>query len=101
MGRAGYNKNMLKTLPPLLFLLNLFSFLLYGFDKYSARNDRWRISEKVLLLSAVTGILGAILGSRFFHHKTRKPLFRILLPLILIVETALAVFLYLRYTGRI
>ena len=92
---------MLKNLPAILFLLNLFSFFLYGFDKYRARNESWRISEKMLLIAAVFGIVGALLGSRLFRHKTRKPLFRILLPLIFFAEAAVAIYLYLRFSGRI
>ena len=92
---------MLKNLPAILFLLNLFSFFLYGFDKYRARNESWRISEKMLLTAAVFGIVGALLGSRLFRHKTRKPLFRVLLPLIFLIEAAVAVYLYLRFGGRI
>lgn len=92
---------MLKNLPAILFLLNLFSFFLYGFDKYRARNESWRISEKMLLIAAVFGIVGALLGSRLFRHKTRKPLFRILLPLIFLAEAAVAIYLYLRFCGRI
>ena len=92
---------MLKNLPAILFLLNLFSFFLYGFDKYRARNESWRISEKMLLTAAVFGIVGALLGSRLFRHKTRKPLFRILLPLIFLAEAAVAIYLYLRFSGRI
>ncbi|MBQ1511923.1 MAG: DUF1294 domain-containing protein [Erysipelotrichaceae bacterium] len=92
---------MLKNLPAILFLLNLFSFFLYGFDKYRARNESWRISEKMLLTAAVFGIAGALLGSRLFRHKTRKPLFRILLPLIFLAEATVAIYLYLRFSGRI
>ncbi len=92
---------MLKNLPAILFLLNLFSFFLYGFDKYMARNESWRISEKMLLTAAVFGIVGALLGSRLFRHKTRKPLFRVLLPLIFLIEAAIAIYLYLRFSGRI
>ena len=92
---------MLKNLPAILFLLNLFSFFLSGFDKYRARNESWRISEKMLLTAAVFGIVGALLGSRLFRHKTRKPLFRILLPLIFFAEAAVAIYLYLRFSGRI
>ena len=92
---------MLKNLPAILFLLNLFSFFLYGFDKYRARNESWRISEKMLLTAAVFGIVGALLGSRLFRHKTRKPLFRILLPLIFLAEATVAIYLYLRFSGRI
>ncbi|MBR2685932.1 MAG: DUF1294 domain-containing protein [Erysipelotrichaceae bacterium] len=69
--------------------VNLAVFLLYGYDKFKAKHDGWRIPEKVLLLSAVAGILGALAGMTVFHHKTKKKKFYLLLPLILILEAVL------------
>lgn len=52
---------------------NLMVFLLYGWDKRKAVRQQYRIPEKTLLLSALAaGGLGALLGGRVFHHKTRK-----------------------------
>ena len=73
--------------------INLVVFLLYGIDKRKAKRDAWRIPEKVLLFSAVFGIIGALLGMSVFHHKIRKKKFYLLLPLILILE-AIAFFYY-------
>ncbi len=69
--------------------VNLAVFLLYGYDKLEAKKGGWRIPEKILLLSAVPGILGAILGMTVFHHKTKKKKFFLLLPVTLILETVL------------
>ena len=58
-----------------------------GADKQKARRNAWRIPEKTLILSAVIGgSVGAILGMRFFHHKTRKAKFAIGVPVILLVQ---------------
>ncbi len=74
-------------------VVNVLSFLIYGLDKLKAKYHKWRISEKTLLLLA---ILGGAYGSYFamilFHHKTRKPLFKFGVPLILILETILLVY---------
>ncbi len=74
-------------------VINVLSFLIYGLDKLKAKYHKWRISEKTLLLLA---ILGGAYGSYFamilFHHKTRKPLFKFGVPLILILETILLVY---------
>lgn len=79
----------------LLILLNVFSFFLYGADKRRARKNRWRISEKALLLSALgLGALGALLGMYIFRHKTRKPLFKIGVPCILILQGAVLIKLF-------
>ena len=45
---------------------------LYGADKAKARRGAWRIPERVLLGCGICGgALGALLGMRLFHHKTR------------------------------
>lgn len=57
----------------ILALWNLLVFLLYGWDKRKAVKQHYRISEKTLIMSALTVAgIGALLGGRTFHHKTRK-----------------------------
>lgn len=60
--------------------LNAVSFALYGLDKFKARKEAWRISEKSLLVVSLLGPIGAWLGMVQFRHKTRKPVFRYLVP---------------------
>ncbi len=75
---------------PLLVAINLFSFILMGYDKHCARRGRWRVPERVLFLSALCfGGLGGTLGMFLFHHKTRHLYFRILFPLFLIIQVLL------------
>ena len=51
---------------------NVITALLYGADKAKARRGAWRIPERVLLGCGICGgALGALLGMRLFHHKTR------------------------------
>ena len=67
-----------------LAVVNLVAFVAYGIDKRRARRGDWRIPERTLLaLGFVGGGLGAFLGMRVFHHKTRKLRFRLLVPLAL------------------
>ena len=67
-----------------LLAVNILAFVLFGADKQKARRNAWRIPEKTLILSAVIGgSVGAILGMRFFHHKTK---FAIGVPVILLVQ---------------
>ncbi len=62
--------------------INILSFLLFGIDKYKAIKNKYRIPEKVLLLiSLFGGSIGSILGMIIFHHKTKKPLFIIMIPI--------------------
>ena len=69
--------------------INIITFIIYGIDKNRARRGAWRIPEKTLIgLAAAGGSIGALAGMSFFHHKTRKPLFKFGIPAILIVEAA-------------
>ena len=76
--------------------VNLIVFFMYGADKHKARREKWRTPEKTLIIAAVFGVLGALLGMLVFHHKTRKPKFAVGVPLIFFAEAALAVFVYLK-----
>lgn len=69
-------------------LINAAVFVLYGVDKWKAERHKWRISEAALLGAAFFGVFGALLGMRFFRHKTRKPKFSVGVPLIMAAEMA-------------
>lgn len=56
-------------------ILNLINFTLYGIDKYKAKHDMWRISEKTLLTLSIMAGFGGLLGMKIFHHKTREKKF--------------------------
>lgn len=58
-----------------IIILNLINFILYGIDKYKARHNKWRISEKTLLTLSVLAGVGGFLGMEIFHHKTREKKF--------------------------
>lgn len=59
--------------------MNLILFLLMGIDKRKAIKHKRRIPEKtLLLLGAVGGALGGLLGMFLFHHKTRKSIFYVI-----------------------
>ena len=80
-----------------LLIINLVAFYLYGNDKRRAKKGRWRIPENTLLLIAlIGGSIGALLGMKVFRHKTKHWKFKILVPLFLILQVALAVYLYLK-----
>lgn len=74
---------------------NLITFFLMGTDKLIAKLDGWRISEATLLGTAFCmGAVGSLLGSKVFHHKTRKKKFRIGLPVALIFNIAVVAGIY-------
>ena len=77
--------------------VNLVTFTVYGVDKAKARRGAWRVPEKTLfLLPLLGGSLGALLGMRVFHHKTKHWYFVWGIPLILLAQIALAVWLYVK-----
>lgn len=71
-----------------LFAVNTAVFLLYGLDKQQARQRGWRVSEQTLLLSSIAGPFGAFAGMQFFRHKTKKTVFLLSVPLLLLLQTA-------------
>ena len=78
----------------LLIAVNLVSFALYGLDKLKAKKGLWRIRESTLLLiAAMGGSLGALLGMEVFRHKTKHWQFKVLVPVFLILHVALGVWL--------
>ena len=77
--------------------INLLTFFIYGIDKWKARRDKWRVPEATLLmLAALGGSVGALLGMSVFHHKTKHKKFLIGVPLILLAQLALAYLLLVK-----
>lgn len=77
----------MKLLHIYLLLINAAGFVLMHLDKHRAKNNLWRIPERVLLAVAFFGgSLGSLLGMYSAHHKTKHFKFRLLLPLLLLVH---------------
>ena len=73
-----------------LILINIITFMVFGVDKRKAKKEKWRVPEAtLLLLSVIGGSIGALVGMRLFHHKTKKAKFRIGVPVILILQIIL------------
>ena len=86
---------MIQVILVLLAVVNLVAFVLYGVDKLKAKKGAWRIPEATLLLvAALGGSLGALLGMELFRHKTKHWQFKILVPLFLILHIALGVYIW-------
>ena len=78
-----------------LLAINAIAFIMYGIDKYKAKKAKWRISEATLLLLAVLGgSIGAWMGMKVWHHKTMHKKFKYGIPIIIILQVALAVYLH-------
>ncbi len=74
--------------------VNVIAFFLFGIDKWKARRAKWRISESTLLgVAVIGGSIGAWMGMKVWHHKTLHKKFRYGIPLILLAQTAVALYL--------
>lgn len=75
-------------------LFGLAAFALMGFDKGRAKKGKRRVRERTLLLvAALGGAAGAILGMYAFRHKTRHWYFKYGLPALLLLHLILAAWL--------
>lgn len=74
--------------------VNIIAFLMFGMDKMRAKRNEWRIPESSLLTVAlIGGSVGAWMGMRFFHHKTRKPKFTVSIPVMMLAQAALLIWM--------
>jgi len=102
-----------------LIVINVVTFTVYGIDKAAskrgqsqtrlsyaereqarpkvklkAKQGSWRISEATLLiLAAIGGSIGALLGMKIWHHKTMHKKFKYGLLLILLAQIATIYFI--------
>jgi uncharacterized membrane protein YsdA (DUF1294 family) len=87
--------NILHIILSYLIIINVVTFFTYGIDKIKAKKSKWRIRETALLgLAVLGGSIGAWLGMKIWHHKTLHKKFRYGVPIILIAQLALIVWLY-------
>ncbi len=83
----GYDKLIIALL-----VWNLVTFLIMGIDKRLAIKGKRRISEGTLIMLALLfGAVGVFLAMFAFHHKTKKPLFLIMIPLSLALNVLMAI----------
>lgn len=72
-----------------LLAINVLTFVVYGVDKWKARQGRWRVPEATLLgLAALGGSAGAWVAMLLFRHKTKKNKFRYGVPIMFVLQLA-------------
>ena len=77
-----------------LVVMNVLGVAVRWSDKRRARLHRWRIPEKVLFgVSLLGGSAGTWAGMYLFRHKTKHWYFVVGMPLILVCQAALAIYL--------
>lgn len=78
---------MMEVVAYFLVSINILSFIVYGIDKWRAAHGRWRIPESTLLgLAVIGGSIGALIGMKVWHHKTKHKKFVFGLPAILLIQ---------------
>ena len=75
-------------------IVNILAFSLFGIDKSAAIQQKQRIPNRVLLLTAVFGgSLGSLVGMYTFRHKTKKWYYTVTVPVLLVIQIVAAVLL--------
>lgn len=88
---------IMKFLSIYLIVINVFSFILMGYDKRKARKNKWRVPEsRMFLAAAFGGSIGIWLGMQHFHHKTLHNKFKYGIPAIFIAQIILLVIIITR-----
>lgn len=76
-------------------IINLIGWLTVRSDKKRAVRGKWRVPERRLWLFAIAGgICGVYLAIRQFRHKTQKPIFRYLMPLLFVLYIVAFIYTY-------
>lgn len=77
-------------------LISLTSVVVTVLDKLKAKFSKWRIRESTLLiLSVLGGSVAMLITMLLIRHKTRKPKFMLGIPIIIILQLALAAGIYM------
>lgn len=74
---------------PFLLIANLITFGVFGFDKWQARKQQWRISENTLLGISLLGVVGAASGMIIFNHKVSKKSFLVKFFIVVLIDLVL------------
>jgi len=78
-----------------LIIINVVTFFYFGLDKTRSELSKRRIPERMLwFLTAIGGSVGALLGMKFFRHKTKKVSFQAGIAVILAIQILLLYFLF-------
>lgn len=97
MSKKYYNRRMGNIILVCIAVLSLVNFVVYGIDKLKAKNNSYRIPEKILLgLSFLGGALGGVIAMNLFRHKTKHWYFWVINVLSLIIHIIVLVYFFLK-----
>lgn len=78
-------------------LVNIVVFAMYAWDKHKAKSGKWRTPERTLIVAALFGPWGGVLGMKLAHHKTRKLKFKLVYVFLILHIVIIAYLLYAGY----
>lgn len=102
-----FNENILPSMPTMLkffsnktanmvlfcaaaayiLIINITALCLFGSDKEYAKRKEHRISERRLMRSCLFGgAIGGFAGMHMFRHKTKKPKFAVIVPVLFVIQ---------------
>ena len=81
---------MLRFLIIYFFLMNIVTLVTFWIDKNLAQNNKSRIQESTLVLSALGGAAGGLAAMYLFRHKTKQAKFFLGLPALLLIHFIIA-----------
>ena len=77
-----------------IIIINIITYIVYAYDKHQAKKHKWRVRESTLLFLALAmGSIGALAAMYTTRHKTRHKKFTVGVPLLLILNIMMLVFL--------
>lgn len=76
-------------------VINVITLLMYGIDKWKAKQQMAHTETTLLIMAAVGGNIGAWTGIKLFHHKTLHKKFKYGVPAILILQLAMALYSFI------
>ena len=80
-----------------LLIINLIAISITIYDKNAAKKGKWRIKESTLLLVSLLGGSTTMLATMFgIRHKTKKPKFMFGIPLIILLQLSVVVFVLVK-----
>lgn len=86
----------MKVLLLYFLFVNIFVFILAGYDKNQAKKNKRRIPENTLFFfEAIGGTIGLLTAMLFFTHKTRKSSFIIKFSAIVFIQILIAVLMFI------
>lgn len=87
-----------KNIAIYLIVINLTGFISMYWDKQKAKKGQWRTPEKTLLtIALIGGSIGSLIGMYTFKHKTHKTRFWIGIPVILVIQICLAIYIIIKF----